>query len=54
MIEDGNVTAVISMVSVGEVMQGPLRRGFEQAAGKVQDYLLKSISPQRIRYPNFD
>ena len=39
MIENGDVTAVISIISVGEVMQGPLRRGFDQAAVEVKDYL---------------
>jgi predicted nucleic acid-binding protein len=40
MIEYGDVTAVISIISVGEVMQGPLRKGFDQAAIEVKDYLL--------------
>ena len=40
MIENGDVTAVISIISVGEVMQGPLRKGFDQAAAEVKDYLL--------------
>jgi len=40
MIENGDVTAVISIVSIGEVMQGPLRSGFDQAAIEVKDYLL--------------
>ncbi len=40
MIENGDVTAIISIISVGEVMQGPLRRGFDQAAAEVKEYLL--------------
>ena len=40
MIENGDVTAVISIISVGEVMQGPLKSGFDQAAAEVKDYLL--------------
>ena len=40
MIENGDVTAVMSIISVGEVIQGPLRRGFDQAAVEVKDYLL--------------
>jgi predicted nucleic acid-binding protein len=40
MIENGDLAAVISIISVGEVMQGPLRRGFDQAAVEVKDYLL--------------
>ena len=40
MIENGDVAAVISIISVGEVMQGPLRRGFDQAAVEVKEYLL--------------
>ena len=40
MIENGDVTAVISIISVGEVMQGPLKRGFDQAATEVKDYIL--------------
>ena len=40
LIENGDVTAVISIISVGEVMQGPLRRGFDQAAAEVKDYIL--------------
>jgi predicted nucleic acid-binding protein len=40
MIENGDVKAVISIISVGEVIQGPLRRGLDQAAVEVKDYLL--------------
>ena len=40
MIENGDVTAIISIISVGEVMQGPLKRGFDQAAAEVKDYIL--------------
>lgn len=40
MIEFGEVAAVISIISVGEVMQGPLKKGLAQAALEVKDYLL--------------
>ncbi|MFZ0240822.1 MAG: type II toxin-antitoxin system VapC family toxin [Desulfobacterales bacterium] len=40
MIEIGEVSALVSIVSVGEVMQGPLKRGLYQAALEVKDYLL--------------
>ncbi|MFZ0133846.1 MAG: type II toxin-antitoxin system VapC family toxin [Desulfobacterales bacterium] len=40
LIETGEVAGVVSIVSVGEVMQGPLKKGFYQAAVAVKDYLL--------------
>ena len=40
MIETGDVSALISIISVAEVMQGPLKRGFHQTALEVKDYLL--------------
>jgi len=40
MIEFGEASALISIISVGEVMQGPLKKGLEQAALAVKDYLL--------------
>ena len=40
MIEAGDVNAMISIISVGEVMQGPLRRGFDLAASQAKEYLL--------------
>jgi len=40
MIEVGEVSAFMSMISVGEVMQGPLKRGLRQSAKEVKDYLL--------------
>ena len=40
MIETGEVLALISIISVGEVMQGPLKKGLDQAAREVKDYLL--------------
>jgi predicted nucleic acid-binding protein len=40
MIERGDVSALISIISVGEVMQGPLKRGSDQIALEVKDYLL--------------
>ncbi|MGA8241510.1 MAG: PIN domain-containing protein, partial [Desulfobacterales bacterium] len=40
MIETGEVSALISIISVGEVMQGPLKKGLDQAAREVKDYLL--------------
>ena len=40
MIELGEASALISIISVGEVIQGPLKKGLEQAALAVKDYLL--------------
>ena len=40
MIEMGGVSALISIISVGEVMQGPLKKGSDQTALEVKDYLL--------------
>ena len=40
MIEIGEVPALISIISVGEVMQGPLKKGLNQTALAVKDYLL--------------
>jgi len=40
MIEIGEVSALISIISVGEVMQGPLKRGLDRPAREVKDYLL--------------
>jgi predicted nucleic acid-binding protein len=40
MIEFGEVSALISIISVGEVMQGPLKKGLDQSALAVKDYLL--------------
>ena len=39
MIEIGEVSALISIISVGEVMQGPLKKGLDQTALAVKDYL---------------
>ena len=40
MIEMGGVSALISIISVGEVMQGPLKKGSDPTALEVKDYLL--------------
>ena len=40
MIETGEVSAVISIISVGEVMQGPLKKGLDRTAREVKDYLV--------------
>ena len=40
MIEIGEVSALMSIISVGEVMQGPLKKGLDQTALAVKDYLL--------------
>jgi len=40
MIEIGEVSALISIISVDEVMQGPLKKGLDQPALAVKDYLL--------------
>jgi predicted nucleic acid-binding protein len=46
MIESGSVFAYFSMVSIAEVLQGPLRKGMKQRAMDVRDYL--------INFPNSD
>ena len=40
MIEVGEVSALMSIVSVAEVMQGPLKKGLYLTALEVKDYLL--------------
>ena len=40
MIEAGEAEAVFSILSIGEVVQGPLRKGNIGLAKKVRDYLL--------------
>ena len=40
LIEQGEIQAVFSIVSIAEVMQGPLRHGYESNAIQVKDYLL--------------
>ena len=40
MIESGDVFAYFSMISIAEVMQGPLRRGLKRNAMEVRDYIL--------------
>ena len=39
MVETGETEAVISILSIGEVMRGPLRKGQNQVARQVRDYL---------------
>ena len=39
MIERGDTTAILSIISVAEVMQGPLKKGFHQNAEDVKTYL---------------
>jgi predicted nucleic acid-binding protein len=39
MIEAGNAEAVISILSIGEVMQGPIRNKRPDLAAEVRDYL---------------
>jgi predicted nucleic acid-binding protein len=39
MIERGDTTAILSIISVAEVMQGPLKKGFHQNAEDVKNYL---------------
>jgi predicted nucleic acid-binding protein len=55
MIEKGDVSAVFSIISIAEVMQGPLRRGLIQNAMDAKTYLLnfpnstcQAITPQVI------
>ena len=40
MIEHGDVSAVFSIISIAEVIQGPLRKGFDQNAVDVKNYLM--------------
>lgn len=40
MVETGETHAVISILSVGEVMQGPIRKGYIDVALAVKDYLV--------------
>ena len=40
MIEAGSLFACFSMISIAEVLQGPLRQGMVQRATDVRDYLL--------------
>lgn len=40
MIETGDAHAVFSIVSIAEVMQGPLRKGLNRIAMDVRDYLM--------------
>ena len=40
MVESGSVFAYFSIVSIAEVLQGPLRKGMKQKALDVRDYLL--------------
>jgi len=40
MIEAGSVSAVLSIISVAEVMKGPLNKGYHRNAPDVRNYLL--------------
>jgi predicted nucleic acid-binding protein len=40
MVESGSAFACFSMISIAEVMQGPLRQGTTQTALDVRDYLM--------------
>jgi predicted nucleic acid-binding protein len=40
MIEQGDVQAVFSIISISEVLNGPLRKGSASTAFEVRDYLL--------------
>lgn len=40
MIEMGEVSAILSIVSVAEVMQGPLKKGYTRNALDVKNYLM--------------
>ena len=40
MIEKGSVTACLSVISIVEVMQGPIRKGLNEKALDVKNYLL--------------
>ena len=38
-VESGNAQAIISILSISEVMQGPIRKGYHNVALEVRDYL---------------
>ena len=40
MIEKGEASAVLSVISVAEIMQGPLKKGYVQNAIDVKNYLM--------------
>ena len=40
MVEDGQAKAIFSILSIAEVMQGPLKAGQHQLAKEVKDYLV--------------
>ena len=40
MIENGEVSAIFSIISVAEVMQGPIKKGHTQNAMDVKNYLM--------------
>ena len=46
MVESGSVFAYFSMVTIAEVLQGPLRKGLKQKTLDVRDYLMN--------FPNSD
>ncbi len=39
MVEEGKTSAIFSIISIAEVMQGPLRKGAMQNAKDIRDYL---------------
>ena len=40
LIEEGEVIAILSVISIAEVIQGPLKKGFYDNALKIKEYLL--------------
>jgi len=61
MIEKGDVLAVFSIISIAEVMQGPLRKGFCQDALDVKNYLMnfpntscQEITPEVLGHIGLD
>jgi len=40
LIEEENINAIISVISIAEVMQGPLKKGLTDNALRVKEYLL--------------
>ena len=40
LIEEGNVDAIMSVISIAEVMQGPLKKGLTDNALRIKEYLL--------------
>jgi predicted nucleic acid-binding protein len=56
MIENGDTKGIVSIISIGEIMQGPLRKGLDQAALEVKDYLINfpNLSCEELTFSVLD